>query len=134
MSYDFLLEHGKTMEMVATLNTGTKKLGQCYRNASHRLLQGDHYCEGIAMPIDLIPLHHAWNACKSPSSKFYDTTWKFGGEYFGVMFTKDFVFEMQYRTRKFSIFESLYALKMKKDECMDYLVSGLHPEFLAMKA
>lgn len=133
MSYDFLLTHGRSMDMVSTLNTGTKKLGECYRNASTRMTQGDYYCEGLGMPTDLIPLHHAWNACKGQPSKFYDNTWKTGGEYFGVMFRTDFVLDMQYRTRHFSIFESLYNLKMSPSECMSYLESGIHPDFLTLK-
>lgn len=133
LMYRFLAEHGMEMGITSILLTASKPLGQCFQNSARNRTAGDLYCEGLAKPKNLIPMTHAWNACKRKPGKFYDSTWEIGGEYFGVLFDSDFVGQNEHRTGYYGIFEGLYLLKMSASDCLAYLENGLHKTHKELK-
>lgn len=91
-------------------------------NSFQRIDCDMRYVEGFAMKRHLIPLSHAWLSLDNTA---VDPTWSDGDYYFGVPFDNDFVMEFAYKTGQYGILESLYLLKMDKDELYEYLVSGI---------
>lgn len=124
-----LVEHGKTFKPNAECRAYmTPK--QCYGNATEKAINDERftYAEGLGIAAKIgvaIPLHHAWLV--NAHGQAHDPTWgdTFGNEYFGVMFSRDFILEFVERTGHVSVFESLYLLRMTPEACYDYVVSGV---------
>jgi hypothetical protein len=74
---------------LAPAEMGQKNL--CYKNAFNLAQsRGYAYCEGFALPLGLIPLHHAW--CVTETGEVLDPTWERKDvEYFGIALDLTFV-------------------------------------------
>lgn len=125
VSYEFIHLHGKPQEVGDTPFHELGMMGRCYQNAATHMSERFIYTEGFAFKPGLFPLAHAW--LTGPDGKVYDPTWGHepDSQYFGVQFREDFVLDMMFRTGYHSIFESLYLLKMNREELMTYLESGI---------
>lgn len=122
-AYKILLEFGKDYAPKNHTILEPLKNQLCYMNAYDVMNCDLAYCEGLAMTNIRFPLSHAWLV--DPSGQVTDPTWDHGEGYFGVVFESDFVYEMTDRTGYYSVFESLYMLKMSPEVCYEYLKTGV---------
>lgn len=127
IAYEFIARHGRMYTNIAQLDERDRMTPkQCYANsAAQSSILGLNYVEGLGLIEGLIPLAHAWNT--DADSTAYDFTWGSSRRavYFGVEFTQDFVDAFSERTGYCGIFESLYALRMSREEVIAYLESGV---------
>lgn len=81
---------------------------ECFRNAA--LLALNHkeliYCEGYALSKKTLPIaiYHAW--CVTSDFEVVDNTWKYGAEYFGVPFKKDFLMSQLIKNKNYGLIDN----------------------------
>ena len=102
----YLLAHGRAWTPgPASVRTASLPARQCYHNAftlARRARLGLRYVEGVAMPIGLCPLDHAW--CVDADDRVVDPTWDHeGAGYFGVVFTIEQLRTLHRESRQFSM-------------------------------
>lgn len=125
VAFRLLNSHGKPYEMSPFQPHRPGEMKMCFQNAYRGIDSDLDYAEGYAMQASLIPLAHAFLI--NPDNQVIDPTWsdKKGATYFGVRFSRDFVYDVALRTGHYGIFESLYQLKMNAEDCYAFLVSGV---------
>jgi hypothetical protein len=101
----YLLAHGRAWAPgPVTAHTASMTPCQCYDNAfklARRARLGLRYVEGVALPLKLCPLDHAW--CVDAADRVVDPTWDHGVAYFGVVFAVDEVRTLRRESRQFSM-------------------------------
>lgn len=110
-----ILNHGRAFEpsipLPGWIAMGVEK--QCYMNATKLVLAGGLakgfvYVEGFAISQNLfnlgvpIAMQHAWVADKD--GNVIDNTWEAGAAYFGIPFTKKYLFKQMDKTGYYGIF------------------------------
>lgn len=131
VEYELLADQGKLMPFKKTELTGTMPLGECFHNAYKAMADTEYmYCEGYAMTEKLgMPMAHGW--LMDVDGNVIDPTWKDGYGYFGVVFDTMFMLKFVARTNALGIFGNLYRLKMRPEDCVNYLKKGLVNELPA---
>lgn len=113
ISFEVLAEAGRCFDRMAPVQPARDEAKMCYSNAawlartSGRML---HYVEGYAVSGQLMmPLAHAW--CVDDAGQVYDSTWRDGHDYFGMVFDHDKVEDLRLLMKMHGIFENLIMLR-----------------------